>query len=198
MQSVMARLDSLINHVQKKEINQITNLDLFCLSWNLLYSPFSWNRSTTDALNNSGSLQMIKSDSLSSKIRSYNAFLHHLDEDYEKDINRIELIREQLSSVVNSNYPNLDELHQLLTVNWDHKPLDYLFHFYNSPEYKRAEAYSLDLLTDDINDIRKVINTLIQHVKAYDVRANYEMVRLIEDASDIQKILRIEYLQKEY
>ncbi len=108
--NVSDNIDSLVHSVQNKKIEEISNIDFLCRTWNILYRPYTWNRSTIDQMKNSGSLQYIEDVSITKKIGEYEAFTHHLDEDYLNDKVKSEHTIDLISQVVNSNYINIIEL----------------------------------------------------------------------------------------
>ena len=59
------KIDSLAQSIQNKKIEDISNIDFLCLTWNILYRPYRWNRTTIEQLKSSGSLQYIEDVSLS-------------------------------------------------------------------------------------------------------------------------------------
>ena len=111
------RIDSLSNYIRDKQIEEISNLIVICLTWNQTYRPYSWNRATLEELKNSGSLRLIKNPELSKKIVKYDTFTRHMDEDYNTDKNESDNAHQILSRVVNVNYPNIEQLAEMLRVS---------------------------------------------------------------------------------
>ena len=64
----------------------------------------------------SGTLQYIEDISISKKIGEYDAFTHHLDEDYLNDKAKSEVSLNIISQVVNSDYDNLSALRKTVLV----------------------------------------------------------------------------------
>jgi len=52
---ISIRIDSLANYIRNSKIEDISNLDVICLTWVRLYRPYSWNRATLEEIKNSGS-----------------------------------------------------------------------------------------------------------------------------------------------
>ena len=190
MDAINIRIDSLRNYVRDKRIEEISNLDMLCLSWRTQYPSFSWRRSTFEELKSSEGFRLIKNDSLLNLIVAYDAFTHHLDEDYSKDIKRSDLIAEELSKIVNTNYPNILDQEVNIFLDTDRGAFD----FFTSPEYREAKAFAMSLLTDDIEDIHRMINRLIAHKSAYDIRS-VEMKTMTEDIDVILSLLKREYVE---
>ena len=75
--NVSDKIDSLVQSVQNKKIEEISNIDFLCMTFKILYRPYEWNRSTIDQMKSSGSLQYIEDISISKKIREYDALTYH-------------------------------------------------------------------------------------------------------------------------
>ncbi len=114
-QKITNRIDSLSQYVQNKKIQDISNIDILTLTWVKSNRPYKWNRATLEELKNSGSLRYIKNGNIKKRIVKYDAFTHHLDEDYENDKAQSEIATQLISQVVDINYPNINialaELH---------------------------------------------------------------------------------------
>ena len=192
--NVSDKIDSLIQSVQNKKIEEISNIDFLCMTWNILYRPYMWNRSTIDQMKNSGSLQYIEDVSISKKIGMYDAFSHHLDEDYLNDKAKSENALILISQVVNSNYINIIELRKDVLVKINNPDFNE-FHFYSEPEYLKSKTYNLRLITNDIKDINIIINVLIRLQAYYDIRSNIELPQLTSDAEELITLLKATYLE---
>ena len=192
MEVVKMRMDSLRNYVRKKRIEEISNLEFLCLSLDIQYPSFSWRRSTIDELKNSEGFRLLKNDSLLDLILAYDALTHHLDEDYNKDIKRSDLINDELSKIVNTNYPNMGALDEELNIFIDTDRS--AFEFLDSPGYREARAYRMPLLSDDMKDIHIIINKLSRHKSAYEIRCR-EMQTLEENIEEILGLLRSTYVE---
>ena len=201
---VLNRIDSLARYVQNKNIENISNLDVLCLSSNLSYRPFSWNRATLEELKSSGSLQSIKNDSLKMKIAQYDAFTHHLDQDYINDLearNNCDLL---ISQVIDKNYYNIKELYKMMAL-FETKPPDFDSKYYEhsklsgfdlfaTPQYDKAKAQGLRLITNDINKVHIAINSIISLQRDFEIRTVYELPKLHHDAEELITLLKEAYL----
>jgi len=183
---IVERIDSLSHYVKNKNIEEISNLDLLILTLNKPHRPYTWNRTTIDDMKSSGSFANIKDETLSKKIAKYAAFTHHLDEDYFNDKAQFEKATELISLVVNNNYSNFDEIHhKLLPIN-NFRDFD----FFKSLEYRNGKKENLDLLTDDIIDIHKAVNSF-NVLKSYlMIRTQNELPILIDDAQGLIVLLK--------
>ncbi len=188
------KIDSLANSVRNRKIEDISNIDFLSLTWNVLYRPYNWNRTTINQLENSGSLQSIENVSLIKKIGNYYAFTHHMDGDYLNDASKSDFALQLISQVVNSNYSNISELRRnvLLKIN---NPEISGFYFYTEPEYLKAKAQNLKLITNDINDVNEVINSLIRLQAYYNIRSEVELPQLTKDAKELIVLLKEAYYE---
>ena len=196
------RIDSLSNYIRDKQIEEVSNLMVVCLTWNQTYRPYSWNRATLEELKNSGSLRLIKNPELSKKIVKYDTFTRHMDEDYDTDKNESDNAHQILSRVVNDNYPNIEPLAEMLRVSANPDQLeesgqlnesDQLNKIFSNPIYKEAEDYDISFITKDIDALNNAVNGLIRLKFNFSIRTKKELPQLIEDAVDIIKLLEEEY-----
>jgi hypothetical protein len=194
IKNISDKIDSLALSVQNKKIEEISNIDFLCLTWNILYRPYRWNRSTIEQMKSSGSLQYIENDSISKKIGEYDAFTHHIDGDYLNDKAKSENSLNLISQVVNSNYSNIKELRKNVFMKINNPELDE-FHLYSEPEYLKSKNYNLRLITNDIQDVNMVINSLIRLQAYYDIRYNFEIPELTSDAEELITLLKETYLE---
>jgi len=188
------KIDSLVQSVQNKKIEEISNIDFLCMTFNILYRPYRWNRTTIDQMKNSGSLQLIEDVSISRKIGEYDAFTHHLDGDYLNDKAKSENTISLISQVVNSNYINIKSLRKNVLIKINNPEIKD-FHLYTDSVYLKSKAYNLKLITKDKNDVDKVINSLIRLQVYYDIRTDIELPQLTADAEELITLLKETYLK---
>ena len=191
---ISTKIDSLSISVQNRKTEEISNIDFLCLTWNVLYRPYIWNRTTFNQLENSGGLQYIEDVSLTKLISNYYAFTEHMDGDYLNDKSKSEYALQMISQVVNSNYSNIKELRRnvLLKIN---NPEMSGFYYYKQPDYLKAKAQNLKLITNDINDVNRAINSLMRLQTYYHIRSEIELPQLIKDAKEIIILLKEEYYE---
>ena len=187
---ISLRVDSLSNYIRDKNIDEISNLDVFCLSWMKLYRPYSWNRATLDELKNSGGLQLIKNSELSKKINSYDALTRHMDEDYNEDNHISNNAWELMSSVVNINYPNSAELREIIRFSANYGTLSDVF---SSPEYSEARSYELKMNTSDKKILINAVNNYNRLEFNFKIRTDIELLKLVADGEELIKLLKEEY-----
>ncbi len=188
------KIDSLFQSVQNKKTEDISNIDFICLTWNLLYRPYKWNRATLDQLKNSGSIQYIKNFLLAKKIAEYDAFTKHMDEDYLNDKSKADYSLQLISKIINTNYININKLRSNVLMKINNPELQG-FYFYTQPEYLKAKASNLKLITTEINNINEVINSLLRLEAYYDIRSGIELPQLKKDAEELIVLLRKTYIE---
>jgi len=187
---IVERINSLGEYVQNKNIEDISNLYVLCLTLNKPHRPYIWNRATVDELKSTGILGFVKNETLSKMIANYDALTHHLDVDYINDRVQFEKTTELITTIVNNNYPNFSELHAMLL------PLNNVrdFDFIDSKEYKQAETFNLSLLSDDIDELHKAVNNY-NLLKAYiQMRTDSELPELIDKAESLIRLLTETYI----
>ena len=191
--NVSEKIDSLALSVQNKKIDDVSNIDFLCMTWNILYRPYRWNRSTIDHMKSSGTLQYIEDVSISKKIGDYDAFTHHLDEDYINDKAKSENSLNLISQVINTEYINIIELRKSVLVHINNPEIKG-FDFYLEPAYLKCKNNDLSVITTDMKDIKKVISSLIRLQAYYDIRSNIELPQLTDDAKELISLLKATYL----
>ncbi len=187
---IVARIDSLGKYIQNRRIEDISNLYVLCLTLNKPHRPYIWNRATVDELKSTGSLGYIKNKALSKMISQYYAFTHHLDVDYINDRVQFEKTTELITLIVNNNYPNFYELRLKLLPENNVRDYD----FFESQEYKEAEAHNLKLLTNDINEVHNAINNYNLLMVYLRIRTDDELPRLTNDAEKLIRLLKETYI----
>ena len=179
-------IDSLRVYVNQIANSDLSNTDLYIMTHDIIYRPYKWNRSTLNELKNSGGLSYITNDSILKRLVAYESFSSHLDEDFEFDksnANKGDNMIAQLLDLNSSYFPNLDERDS-------DKPFTEIF---GTEEYKLSKSNDHKLITYDRAFIQKFVNTFILIQDNYDVRANTEMPKIIEDAKRLIALLQTEY-----
>jgi len=180
------RIDSLSNYVRDKEPNDISNLDIICLTWMNIYRPYSWNRATIEELKTSGSMRLLKNNELSKKIVAYDAKTSHMDEDYNTDKVQSDIALKLIFEVVNNNYPNFTLLNEKLRSTINEGKLSDVF---LSDEYKKAKEYIVSLNTEERKILISAVNNFIRIQFNIGIRTNIELPELIEDANELIEAL---------
>jgi hypothetical protein len=176
--------DSLIKFFNNKPVEQIRNIDLFLLtSEDELYSPYAWRRATLEQIKNSGSLRYFSNDSIINQITSYDAFTHHMDEDYNGDEERSNRAVEKRNQIVDLNYPP-----EILSGYRSNKDSLMKTDLFNEMNIKGPR-----LLTSNLNDIKKYMNEKLTIRQYFESRAERELPRLIKRAEELIILLKEEY-----
>jgi len=189
-QQISIRLDSLANHVRNTKIEDISNLNVICLSWIRLYRPYSWNRATLEEIKNSGSLRLINNEDILKRIVKYDTQSRHMDEDYYADKEQSENASQLLNKVVNYNYPNMVELAEMLRFTTNYGQINDTF---NNPIYKEAQEYDISLILEDKILLDNVVNSFIRLKYLFSIRTKIELPELIKDAQELIDLLKEEY-----
>lgn len=189
-EQINIRIDSLTNYVRDKKMDEISNLQLINYTWIQVYRPYAWNRATLDELKSSGNLNLIEKKELVKLISEYDAYTKHLDEDYYSDKAQGEIASQSLSKVANYNYPNLDQLTEVMRVATISGEIADVIQDSN---YKLAESYNLRLITDDIQIVQEAINHYTRLRFNLNIRTQIELPELLNKAERL-----IELLEKEY
>jgi len=189
-EEIVDRIDSLNKYSRNRKIEDFSNLTMLYFTLNKPHKPYEWNRTTITELKNSGYLGLIKNDSLSKMISEYDAVTYHLDDDFINDRIQFEKATDLSVSIVNHNYPNFLEFRKkLLPIN---NVRDY--NFFESEEYLVAKSINLGLITNDINQINKMVNSYSVLLLYLRIRTDEELPDLVHDASEIITLLKETYL----
>ena len=140
-----------------------------------------------EQIKSSGSLRQMRNRQLAEKISAYEAFTYHLEGDFDFDravgTNSVELA----GTIIDMNYPGVNE----------HFPVKQLesFSFPDSPLHDVYKDTNLSLLTDNMKDIKVVVNSYLVLGSYYGIkpRAEVEMPKLAADAQELIALLKEEY-----
>jgi hypothetical protein len=189
-EEIVERIDSLNKYTQNRSIENISNLTMLYFTLNRPHRPYKWNRTTITELKNSGTLGLIKNDSLSKMISKYDAYTSHLDDDFINDRIQFEKGTDLSVSIVNHSYPNLFEFSEKLLP--DNNIRDY--NFFESQEYLNAKTFNLKLITNDINKVQEMVNSYNVLMLYLRIRTDLELPKLKNDAEEIIELLKETYL----
>ena len=184
---LISKIDALAEYVEERSFDELRNIDLFYLMRAPFYRPYSWSRTALEQIKSSGSLRQMANQRLAEKISAYEAFTYHLEGDFDSDrevgTNCVELA----GTVIDMNYPGVKQ----------HFPVRQLGSF-SFPDSQIHDAYkdtNLSLLTDDVKDIKVVVNSYLVLGGYYGIRprAEVEMPKLLADAQELIALLKEEY-----
>ena len=184
---LIQKIDTLADYVESRPIEEYRNIDLYYLMRAPFYRPYAWNRTAMEQIKNSGALRQMKNQELAAKISAYEAFTYHLEGDFEFDrtvgTNAIALA----GTIIDMNYP---EIHEAFGAR---SPSS--FAFPESPFHLRYKDTNLSVLTDDMEEVKIVVNSYLVLGGYYGIRprAENEMPWLAEDARELIALLKEEY-----
>jgi hypothetical protein len=178
----ISKIDSLAKFLKNKKINEITNRQLFAYTFiDGQYRPYTWSRATIDEIKSSGSLRYFN-DSIVMRISAYDALTKHMDQDFNGDVERSDKLADKENHIVDKSY------------DWSN-----IKSFYLEPDsiinilLQNNGKTDRQLLTNNINDIRSLLNDYLDIKIALDVRANHELSNLIKQATQLISLLQKEY-----
>jgi hypothetical protein len=190
-EDIVSRIDSLNKYIHNRKIENFSNLDLLYFTLNKPHRPYTWKRTTFTELKNSGTLGLIKNDSLAKMISEYDAFTYHLDDDFINDRIQFEKATDLSTKVINYNYPNLMEFRIKLL------PTDNVrdYNFFESKEYLVAKSIKLELITKDIYQIQEMANSYSVLMMYLRIRNDDELPNLANDAKELIALLKETYIE---
>lgn len=118
-QSVVFRVDKLIEYMQHKSFDDISNIDLYQHVFSMGYRPFAFNRAALGPMKSSGALRQVKNQELARKISEYEALTYHFAEDQASDSRNARDAYLASNKVVNRNFPDRPELDEYSTAASD-------------------------------------------------------------------------------
>ena len=181
------KIDTLSAYIESRPIEELRNIDLFYLMRAPFYRPYSWNRTALEQIKNSGALRQMKNQELVGKISAYEAFTHHLEGDFEFDRSIGTNSMALAGTVIDMNYPNVHEI-------FDSKST-HSFSFPESPLHIAYKDTKFSLLTENMEDIKVVVNSYLILGGYYGIRprAETEMPKLEANARELITLLKEEY-----
>ena len=189
------RLDSLTNYTRHFSIDELKNLDLYILSRDARYKPYSWNRASYEELKSTGILNYFNNDSLVNLLVKYEAFTKHLDVDYKEDFELIRNSRKLLHKVVNINYDT--ELYSTTITTPDIIEPVKIIDYQKYDVYLELKQQPIDFIDKNKNKLEEAINSYVDLKFNFKIRITYELPRLIRDAEAIIKLLEDNYLAED-
>ena len=187
---IRSEIDSLSAFLKGKKINDLNNAEVFVYTQeNCEYRPYTWSRATLDEIKSSGSLRYFSNDSIVMRISAYDALTKHMDEDFIGDEQRSDKLTEKRNRIVDLNYSlsyrgftwrtNPDSIRRIILR-----------------EINNGQPH-LQLLTDNINDIKSLLNDYLQIKGQLNSRGKHELPNPVQDASELIMGLRKEYHLKD-
>jgi len=182
------RIDSLKSYLSSTNIKDLSNTDLFVLTHDIMYKPFVWNRSTLNEMKSSEIMQYFQNDSLKNKLIKYESFTYHLDEDFKHDLSNSQKAEEKIAEILNLNNIYFSEMLILEQKRFNDPNLN----LFETELYNKAKHNELQLIIENVNDLKKFLNTFILIQDSYRIRAFLEMNEIINDAEEIIQLIENE------
>jgi hypothetical protein len=184
MRFTISKIDTLAKVLKTKKISEITNRQLF--AYTLLdgdYRPYMWSRATLDEIKSSGSLRYMGNDSIIMRVSAYDAFTKHMDEDFNGDVERSDKLAAEKNRIIDKSY-NLPDSTRFFLLSAD-SVIDIIS--------QNNGQQDVPLLTNNINDIKNLLNDYFDIKSNLKIRANYELTNLIKQATQLIDLLRKQY-----
>lgn len=184
---LIKKIDTLAAYIEDRPFEELRNIDLYYLMRAPFYRPYAWNRTALEQIKSSGALRQMKNQALAEKISEYEAFTNHLEGDFVFDrtvgTNSVVLA----GTVIDMNYPNIYEVFGSTSPS--------SFSFPDSQFHMTYKDTNLSLLTDNMEDIKVVVNNYVVLGGYYGIRprADTEMPRLVANAAELIVLLKEEY-----
>ena len=187
-----SKIDSLASFLKDKKISEISNRQLFAYTrFSTLYRPYTWSRATLDEIKSSGSLRYFGNDSIIMRVSAYDALTKHLDQDFNGDAALTNSVSEKRNRIINMDYSLPD------SVNYSLIDADSIINILLQNKTNYNSQDDLQLLTSNINDIRSLLNHYLTIRKELYGRGNFELARLVSDATQLITMLQKEYSLKD-
>ncbi|MDX1455502.1 MAG: DUF6090 family protein [Gammaproteobacteria bacterium] len=180
------------DYVRGKELDELDSLLLYALTRRTGYRPFSWSRTAIDQLRASGALRQMQDRELVKKIAAYVALTYHLDEDYVSDVAAGKAAAASTAKVVDLNLDNVDEMYDILDVDFEDEGPPSLAAYLES--FAEMDALEREpLLVDDIREVQVMVNAFVNLGRAMGARPRHEIPKLITMAEELIGLLDEEY-----
>jgi len=184
---LIRKIDTLTAYVENRSLEELRNIDLYYLMRAPFYRPYYWNRTALEQIKSSGALRQMKNQELAEKISAYEALTNHLDGDFEFDRTVGTSAVALAGTVVDMNYQGVHEIFGSGSPS--------TFSFPDSPFHQAYKDTDLALLTDNMEDVKIVVNSYLTLGGYYGIRprAMNEMPQLQADARELIALLKTEY-----
>jgi hypothetical protein len=197
-QNVVFQIDNLIDYVQRKSLDDISNIDVYRHVWSMGYRPFAFNRAALGPMKSSGALSEVKNQELARKISEYEALTYHLEEDQVSDSRNARDAYLASNKVVNRNFSDRPELHKYFTSASDAEIFGEKFLEFPSTElYRRIRQNDDELIAADKRDVQEMINVLISYRSDLYARPELELPRLLALAQELIDLINVEYPEED-
>lgn len=181
------KVDTLAVYIENKSINEVRNIDLYYLMRAPFYRPYAWNRTALDQIKSSGALRQMENQELAEMVSAYEAFTNHLEGDFDYDRTVGTDAVALAATIIDMNYKNVSDFFLPSSVP--------SFSFPESPFHMEYQHTNLPLLTDNMKDIKSVVNRYLTLGSYYGIRprAEIEMPKLVAHAEELIVLLKENY-----
>ena len=181
------KVDTLAAYIENRSIEEVRNIDLYYLMRAPFYRPYSWNRTALDQIKSSGALRQMENQELAEKVSAYEAFTNHLEGDFDYDRTVGTDAVALAATIIDMNYQNVNDVFRPAS-----QPS---FSFPESPFHMEYKHTNLSLLTNNMEDIKVVVNRYLTLGGYYGIRprAKIEMPKLVANAKELIVLLKEEY-----
>jgi len=193
IRQTMFQADFLADYVRERPVAALENAELYVAIYALGYRSYAWNRAAMEQLKSSGAMRQIRNGDLTDRISAYDALTHHLDQDFASDQGMVDQVHLIADRIVNQNYPENDEINAWMDQIDDDDDINPTLAFRDTDLFARMKARNLPLLTDDINQVRRLVNVALTARSDLDARIDTELPRLRDWADEIIAIIQTEY-----
>jgi hypothetical protein len=182
------------SYARGRSIDNFDNAEVFFLTRYTSYRPLEWNRSGMHQLKSSGALRQMRNQTLVERISAYDALTYHLDQDYLNDNRAGEELRFLRNQIIDRNYEEQDlEALDEWIGSLDMTDMESRFvTFRNTAVFKQLHSRQLKLLTNDINDLRRLANQMSE--MKFNARVESELPRLRKLATEVLALIQAEYM----
>lgn len=189
----MLQADYLADYVRERPVAALENAELYFAIHGIGYRSYAWNRAAMEQLKSSGAMRQISNGKLTDRISAYDALTHHLDQDFASDQSNIYQVHLMADRIINQNYPENDEINTWMDQIGDGDVMNRMPAFRDTDLFARMKKQDLPLLTDDINEVRLLVNLALTARSDLDSRVDTELPRLRNWAGEIIATIEAEY-----
>ena len=196
-QTVVNRINSMVDYMQHKSFDDLSNIDLYQYVRTMGYRPFAFNRAALGPMKSSGALHEIRNQELARKISEYEALTYHLEEDQVSDSRNARDAYLATNRVINRNFSGRVEIDKYFNAASDGETTDEAMRQFPSTEfYRHAKQNDVELVASDIRSVQEMANVLISYSGDLDARPGHELPRLMSMAQDLIDLIDTEYPDK--
>jgi hypothetical protein len=196
-QAVVFQIDRLVDYVQGKSFDDMSNIDLYRHVWSMGYRPFAFNRAALGPMKSSGALREVKNQQLARKISEYEALTYHLEEDQSSDARNARDAYLASNRVINRNFPERAELDDYFSAASDAETFFEAFlEFPSTDLYQKIEKHDVGLIAADMRDVQEMINVLISYRNDLSARPETELPKLMSLAQELIDLIETEYSEE--